>query len=165
MSLPSPGPEHQGPPYSEAELVQRMESLTTGLEEIAERYSEHIALGWEDPEVVGAGHFVFTPWNSHMYRFAIEERYADTDWEDSDRVPTFWTWVSELRVRGISGDLPWMAISGGEVASGDYAELLQEAEIWAKGTSALLAREQALDPDEITFRGREAEGPGRTLQT
>lgn len=150
---------------SEEELVQRTSALVDGLELIAKRYEEHVFLAWEDPVIFGGGHFVLYPEENPMSRFAIEEQYADTDWSDEDRVATSWTWISETRVRQPDGDYPWVPLAQGEVKPGEYTELLNLAEGWAKNTNDLAVREQALTTDPITAPGVERPGGQRTFLT
>lgn len=149
-------------PISRAKLIERMKALHAGLEDIAERYSEGISFGWEEPEAFGAGHFVFAPLESHLYRFTIEEQFADIDWMDTVPIPRSWTWTSELGSPHGVGESQWMAISGGEVASADHEELLQEADAWAERITILLARAEAVTPDPTAIEQQPAPGMGRT---
>ncbi|MBX3312351.1 MAG: hypothetical protein KF916_05585 [Microbacteriaceae bacterium] len=150
---------------SEEERVQRTTALIDGLEQIAKRYEEHVFLAWEDPVIFGGGHFVLYPEENSMSRFAIEEQYADTDWSDDDRVATSWTWISETRVRQPDGDYPWVPLARGEVKPGEYTQLLELAEAWAKNTNDLAVREQALTADSMTAPGVERPGGERTFLT
>lgn len=142
---------------SDEELAQCSTLLVAGLERIEKRYGEHVFLAWEDPVVFGGGHLVLYPAEGSMTRFAIEEQYTDTDWSDSDRIATSWTWVSEARVRQPDGDYPWVSVAQGEIEAGDYAQLLELAEAWANTTHDLAAREHALTADPVT--AAEAERP------
>ncbi|HCJ54023.1 MAG TPA: hypothetical protein DIT09_12185 [Glutamicibacter sp.] len=148
---------------SDEELVERTTALVGGLEQIAKRYEEHVFLAWEDPVTFGAGHFVLYPEAGEITRFAIEEQYTDTDWSDDERIATSWTWDSQARVRQPDGDCPWVSLAHGEVAPGDYAQLLGLAEDWAKTTHTLAEREQALTVDPLTAPGVERHGGQRTF--
>lgn len=135
---------------SDEELAQCSTLLIEGLERLEKRYAEHVFLAWEDPVVFGVGHLVLYPTEGSMSRFAIEEQYTDTDWSDSDRIATSWTWVSEARVWQPDGDYPWVPVAQGEIEAGDYTQLLELAEEWANTTHGLAAREQALTSDPVT---------------
>lgn len=148
---------------SDEELVVHTSALVDGLEHVTRRYKEHVFLAWEDPVTFGGGHFVLYPDEGSMTRFAIEEQYADTDWSDESRVATSWTWDSQARVRQADGDYPWVSLAHGEVAPGEYQQLLDLAEEWAKTTHELAEREQALTADPITAPGAERPGGQRTL--
>lgn len=148
---------------SDEELIERTTALVDGLEAIARRYEEHVFLAWEDPVVFGGGHFVLYPEDGGMTRFAIEEQYTDTDWSDDERIATSWTWDSQARVRQPDGDYPWVSLANGEVAPGDYAQLLDLAEDWAKTTHELAEREQALIADPLTALGVGRPGGQRTF--
>lgn len=150
---------------SEEELVQRTSALVDGLERIVTRHEEHVFLGWEDPVTFGGGHFVLYPEENSMSRFAIEEQYTDTDWSDEDRVATSWTWISEARVRQPDGDYPWVPLAQGEVKPGEYTQLPDLAEGWAKNVHDLAVREQALTADPLTTPGVEPPGRQRTFLT
>lgn len=152
MSVPSrpendqeEGAARRGP--GDSELLAYTEALNSGLEQIAGQYGEHVVFVWEDPVIFGGGHFVLYPEEHTSSRFAIEEHYTDTDWSDPDRVATSWTWVYETRLRQPSGDYPWVVLAQGEVQPGDYQQLLELATAWAKNTSELAIRAQALDSD------------------
>lgn len=56
-----------------------------------------------------------------------------------------------------------MSLAHGEVAPGDYAQLLSLAEDWAKTTHELAEREQALTADPVTAPGIAAPGGQRTF--
>lgn len=129
---------------NEEQLIRNMDTLSTGLERIAQTYGEHVVLAEEDPVTFGAGHFVLYPAADSRSRFAIEEQYTGTDWSDPDRVPTSWTWQAEaLRPQG-DGTYQWVVLGRGEVASGEVADLVAVAENWASTTHGLAAREAAL---------------------
>lgn len=148
---------------SEEELAQHSTALVDRLEEIAQRYPEHVILAWEDPATFGSGHFVLYPEAGSMTRFAVEEQYTGTDWSDDDRVATSWTWDSQARVRQADGSYPWGSLAHGEVKAGDYRQLLDLAEEWAKTTHDRAEREQALTVDPITTTAVDRAGGPRTL--
>jgi hypothetical protein len=135
---------------SEEELARNMMALDDGLRRIEKQFDEHVVFFYEDPLTFGGGHFVLYPVEGSSPRFAIEEQYPlGVDWSDDDRVPTSWTWVAEAYLPQPDGSYIWVAHGEGEVASADYAVLLQIAEGWAEALSAALEREQSLAPDPV----------------
>lgn len=123
------------------ELTRNMMALDAGLHRITETFGEHVQLRDEDPVVFGAGHYVLYPVEGSTVRLSITEQYAGTDWSDDERVPTSWAWEAEARVAQPSHGHPWVTLAEGEVASADYARLLNIAKGWA-GPSMRLPSER-----------------------
>lgn len=128
-----------------------LEALNAGLEQIAARHEAHVFFVWEDPGIFGGGHLVLYTEDGGTSRFAIEEHYADPEWQDLDQPATAWTWVSETRVRQPDGDYPWVVLDSGEVEVGDHEALLGRAAVWTQRASDLAARADALESDPVAI--------------
>ncbi|MGJ0203546.1 hypothetical protein NHL51_05215 [Leucobacter sp. gxy201] len=147
------------------ELTRNMMALDAGLHRITETFGEHVQLRDEDPVVFGAGHYVLYPVEGSTVRLSITEQYAGTDWSDDERVPTSWSWEAEARVTQPGHGHPWVTLAEGEVASADYARLLNIAEGWAGAIHALAEREVSLSPEAVEQSSVAQEFEGRTFLT
>ncbi|WP_146120097.1 hypothetical protein [Leucobacter massiliensis] len=150
---------------TEEQLSRNMMALHDGMNELGTRYDKHVFLAFEDPVTFGAGHYVFYPLEGHASRFAVTELYMGTDWRDDERVPTSWSWESEVHVPSMDGSYPWMTIAEGEIASDDYEQLLRVTENWAKNTYQLAERAEALTMEAVDRGDLNRSGPGRTFLT
>lgn len=148
---------------SEVELSQNLMALHDGMHTIGSTYNKHVFLAFEDPVTFGAGHYVLYPLEGHGSRFAVTELYTGTDWQDDDRVPTSWSWESEVHVPSTDDSYPWMTIAEGEIASDDYEQLLRVTENWAKTTYQLAERAEALAMEAVDRGDLGRSGPGRTF--
>ncbi|TLP93592.1 hypothetical protein FEF26_13210 [Nesterenkonia salmonea] len=144
-------------------LTRNMDILTHGLEQIAQDYARHITLAEEDPETFGAGHYVLYPHGRTDLRFAIEERYIDTDWSDPDRLPASWSWKAQTRHQRSDGSHPWVTTDHGVVPSNAVHQLLGYAQKWAATVRATKLREgffTHMRPGTRRDKPPHLEGPG-----
>ncbi|MGO1608147.1 MAG: hypothetical protein ACTHXF_11780 [Brevibacterium yomogidense] len=153
MSVDGPAPEHQDPGgsggLSDEELARNMMALDDGLHRIQDKFHEHVMFDYEDPLAFGGGNFVFYPEEDFSRRFVIEERFTGTDWSDEDRLPTSWTWASEVTGRRPDGTYRWVNNAAGKIPSARYGDLLRLAENWAQTEHDLTLREDALTADPV----------------
>ncbi|GAA1532656.1 hypothetical protein [Brevibacterium picturae] len=135
-------------------LVEYMDRLSAGLEQIGRDYSRFVNLADEDPETFGGGHVVFYREPDSQARFAIEEHYTGTDWTDPDRLPTSWSWRAEERTRLPGGHYQWTVHASGRIDAADVDELLGDARAWAQSVRA-----QTLRAESFTATGRTGPDP------
>lgn len=116
----------------EAQLERNSTALQSGLNQLARRHEQHVALWYEDAEVFGIGCIVLYPTKNSRSRFTIEEEYAEIDWSAPDRPPTSWAWAVQRMRRDHNGAWHWVAAARGNVDSDEFAQLLEHAHAWVR---------------------------------